>query len=283
MNKVLCFVIACISLLLIINPVFANEKKVAARPWEKWSFTAGGMVHATNTAFRLGGGAGTYIDVEEFLDLDATNTVYFLGGHWRFTENRRHRIDLSWFSLNRSGEKTIGQAISLPREEDEGETDTIPEGTKVESHFEIDVYKLNYSYSFYQDDRVDLAANLGLYIMPLSFGLKTTGVVDVEGDANFTAPLPTIGFRMDFALAPKWFFRSGTQVFYLEYQDFKGGILYTQGAIEYSLWKHFGLGFGVDAFRIEASADGEDYPEIDFSGNVEFNYVGLKLYGRLFF
>ena len=74
-------------------------------------------------------------------------------------------------------------------------------------------------------------AQLGLYIMPISFGIKATGLVDEKGDAKFTAPLPTVGFRMDVALAPKWFFRSGTQIFYLEYQQFKGSILAAQGAV----------------------------------------------------
>ena len=134
-----------------------------------------------------------------------------------------------------------------------------------------------------QDDRIDLAAEIGLYIMPLNFGIKATGIIDEKGEASFTAPLPTAGFRMDIAFTPQWFFRGGTQIFYLEYENYTGAVLATQTAIEYVPWKHFGLGLGVDALRMQASADGEDYPGVDFNGNVEFSYVGLQIYGRVYF
>jgi hypothetical protein len=107
--------------------------------------------------------------------------------------------------------------------------------------------------------------------------------VDEEGTIDFTAPLPTLGLRMDFVLAPKWFFRSGSSIFYLEYEQFKGSVLASQAAIEYVPWDHVGIGLGIESFRFKAEADGEDYPEIDFKGNVEFTYVGAELYTRILF
>ena len=100
---------------------------------------------------------------------------------------------------------------------------------------------------------------------------------------KFTAPLPVIGLRMDIALTPKWFVRTGTQFFYLEYENFAGRISSISGAIEYQPWKHFGLGIGLDSFDLEVEAQGEDYPEINFSGNLQFRYTGLQLYGKFVF
>jgi len=80
----------------------------------------------------------------------------------------------------------------------------------------VDIYEVAYSYSFFQDDRINLAAGLGYYIMPMDFGLNAAGLVNEEGSARFTAPLPVLGLRMDFALTPKWFIRKGSQIFYLE-------------------------------------------------------------------
>ena len=88
---------------------------------------------------------------------------------------------------------------------------------------------------------------------------------------------------MDIVLAPKWYFRGGTQVFYLQYENYRGSVLASQGAFEYVPWKHFGIGLGVDALKMNASADGEDIPGVDFKGNVEFSYTGINLYGRLLF
>jgi hypothetical protein len=44
-----------------------------------------------------------------------------------------------------------------------------------------------------------------------------------------------------------------------------------------------GLGLGFDSLAIHLEADGEDWPGADFEGDVDFKYMGLQLYLRLFF
>lgn len=69
-------------------------------PWEKFGVNLGVFVSATDTSFRIGSGIGLNIDTEEALGLDATNTVFRVDALWRFTDNKRHRLDFTWFSLN---------------------------------------------------------------------------------------------------------------------------------------------------------------------------------------
>jgi len=114
--------------------------------------------------------------------------------------------------------------------------------------------------------------------MPIDFGVKVSGLLDEEGSEKFTAPLPVFGLSMDVALTPKWFIRSGAQVFYLQYDNFTGSILEFRTALEYNPWKHVGIGVGFDTFGLRLEADGEDWPGIDLKGNVEFNYAGVQLY-----
>jgi hypothetical protein len=52
---------------------------------------------------------------------------------------------------------------------------------------------------------------------------------------------------------------------------------------EYNPWKHVGQGLGFDTLAMRLEADEEDWPGIDFSGKVNFNYMGLQLYMRFFF
>jgi hypothetical protein len=87
---------------------------------------------------------------------------------------------------------------------------------------------------------------------------------------------------MDVVLTPKWFLRTGSQVFYLEYDNFTGSILEFRAALEYNPWAHVGMGLGFDALKIKIEANGEDWPSVDFKGNVEFAYTGLQLYLRFF-
>jgi hypothetical protein len=273
--------IVVIAVLLLPAVSGGSEGQSNAQPWETVGLSAGYFISDVDTSLRLGAGLGVDIDLEDLLGLDSTNSVFRVGGLWRFTDNQRHRLDLSWFSLSRDSTLEILGDITF--ENDEGEEITIGAGTTVDSFFDLDIYQLSYSYSFFQDDRLDLAAGIGLYIMPIDLGLSTSGFVNERASANFTAPLPVLGLRMDVALTPRWYIRTGTQVFYLEYKNFTGSILSFAAAVEYKPWEHVGIGVGFDTLGINIEADGEDWPEIDLRGKVQFNYTGLQLYLRLFF
>jgi len=224
---------------------------------------------------------GLTVNLEDLLNFDSTNSVFRIDAFWHFTENRRHRLDLTWFSLRRDGSKTIGRDFTI--EDDNGNEINIPAGTQVESKFDLDIYRGRYSYSFFQDDRMNLAFSIGAYIMPIDIGLRASGLINVDETERFTAPLPTFGLRADFAITPKWFLRSNFEIFYLEIKEFTGTIYESNVALEYIPWKHFGFGLAGNVFNLSIEADGEDYPGIDFKGEIEFKYSGLLLYAKIFF
>jgi hypothetical protein len=119
--------------------------------------------------------------------------------------------------------------------------------------------------------------------MPIEYGITVSGTLENEGQQDFIAPLPTLGLRLDIALAPKWYLRSGSHYFYLKYDRFRGSLITGYTALEYKPWQHVGIGLGFDSFRLGVEAEGEDYPSIDFRGNIDFEYVGAQLYVRYFF
>jgi hypothetical protein len=190
-------------------------------------------------------------------------------------------VDLNWFSLNREAYRRVSDDITIAT--DDGQITELETGLDVSSAFHLDIYQLSYSYSFFLDDRLDLAASAGAYIMPISLSLSAEGSVDKRGSADFTAPLPVLGLRMDVALTPRWFIRNGFQVFYVKYETFTGGVLQVGTALEYNPWDHVGIGLGLDTFGISLKADDEDWPGVDLNGKVVFNYTGLQLYLRCFF
>ncbi|MGD8700970.1 MAG: hypothetical protein PVG51_12520 [Desulfosarcina sp.] len=69
------------------------------QPWEKFGVNLGAFLSTLDTSFRIGSGVGLDIDVEEALDLDTSDTTFRAEALWRFTDNRRQRLDFSWFSL----------------------------------------------------------------------------------------------------------------------------------------------------------------------------------------
>ncbi len=275
-----------LALTAICSPVFAdsppaNPSALTPNPWEKFSVSLGAFISNTNTGVRIGSGVGLDVDVEEVLGLDAQTSVFRADSLWRFTRNRRHRLDASWFALRRTANRTVGEDFDI--EDRHGNKTTIQAGSNIESHFDLDIIETAYSYSFLQDERVDLAGIFGVYVMPISFGLKSSGLVDAQGSLSFTAPLPAIGFRTDVAITPKWFLRSNAQIFAIEYENFSGYLSQIRAAVEFLPIRHVGIGIGVDSMRFGVEGKGEDYPGVDLRGNVDFQYTGLQLYGKVFF
>lgn len=274
---------AAVGLMLIFSPaISAEERNPYDQPWEKFGANFSVFLSAVDSSLRIGSGIGLDIDVEEMLGLDKTNIVFRTDALWRFSKNRRHRLDFIWFSLHRDGTRQIFQDIVI-----EGENNnqiTFETGSTVESSFDLDIYELAYSYSIFQDDRIDLAAGVGLYVIPIDFELRSTRDFLDRGSESITAPLPVINLRTDISLTPKWFIRSRAQVFYLEFDNLTGSILEFQSALEYNPWKHVGIGLGFDAMGITVeSDDDDDLSCVDFKGKVDFDYIGLQLYARLFF
>lgn len=276
------YVFLTAGLIFIIQPSWAGEKSSYDKPWKKVAIDVGYLITSIDTSVNLAAkGLGVEVDAEEFFGLDTTNSVAKINGYWRFTDNLRHRFDLQWSSYRRDGYKKIGRDFTF--EDKNGNEIVIPAGTEVNSHFDVDMYKVSYSYSFFQDDRIDLAAAIGLYWMPIDIGVDSTGLIRVHEEESFDAPLPTIGLRADFAITTKWFIRSKLNIFYLEIDQFKGSIYESTVALEYLPWKHLGFGLAFDTFNLHIEANGEDYPEIDFRGEINFNVTGLLLYAKMFF
>lgn len=250
-------------------------------PWEKAGVNAGVFFSRLNSHVRYGAGVGVDIDPEKLLGLNAQETVFRTDGFWRFSNNRRHRLDLSWFSYRRDSERQVleGFVINDP----DGNAIAVTSGTVVQSSLNLDIYEAAYSYSFFQDDRFDLAVRGGLYVMPIEIMIKAAGLLEGQGSMKFTAPLPVLGYRLDMALTPKWIFRTGTQLFYIQYKSFEGSLLEAQGSIEYAVYKNAALGLGFDTFNFNVSSGGSDYPGVDLEGSAGFRYTGLQLYARMAF
>ena len=255
----------------------SKQQSTENLPWEKASINLGYFISSTNSGVRLSAkGLGVSIDVEDALGLESTTNVFRTGGFWRFSDNLRHRADLTWFALRRDGYRQLGQDIVI-------DGVTYPTGTTVNVGFDIDVYKASYSYSFLQDDRIDIAASIGLYVMPIAFELSATGLLQSQVSESITAPLPVFGLRADFALTPKWLLRTHADLFYLEYKQFKGAVYNTSLALEYKAFKRVGFGVSTEMFNLGVEAEGEDYPQIDLMGKIEYRYLGAMLYGRIYF
>jgi len=258
----------------LANQEVATTTDSAPEPWARFGATAGGVLAAVNSSARIGlPGVGISVDLEELLGLDTGTTTARIESFWRFSENKRHRVDVSWIDLSRRSEATVEQEIDL------GNGETIAVGAQLSTRLDLNLLRAAYSYSVFQDDRFDLALSGGLYIAPIDFDVRATGVTSFSSSFGITAPLPVVGMRMDFAITPRWYLRTDLNVFYLEFSGFKGGITSSTSALEYRPWDHVSFVLGVDSFKFAVEANGStSIPGINQTGSVDFGYTGLLLY-----
>jgi len=248
-------------------------------PWEKVSVRAGGFLTALNTSVRIGltEGSGIDIDLEGALGIESSMWALRADALYRFSKNRRHRLDLSYVGYFRSATRTTTEDIPIG-------DDTIVSGTEVETTYNLQIIKLLYSWSFFMDDRIDLGLGGGLYLMPISLKITPQSGPVAPKKQDLTAPLPVLDLHMDFAITPKWYFKQKYSFFYLAIGNFRGGIIDTELDIEYRFWKYAGVGLGYNSFRLGIQADNPDEGSFfSLNGKIETTYNGLLLYAKFYF
>lgn len=221
-------------------------------------------------------GAGVFIDPQETLGLDSEQTVARISGYYRF--NEKHALDFSYYKIGTTGSKILEE--DLEWEDEDGNEITIPVGAKVSSLLDYEILKLGYLWSFYHTDKVELSAGAGLHVTKVDFDLSasTTSSGGDAQDARVTVPLPVFSFAFNYSITPKlsWLFK--TEVFGLKYGDVTGTYTDNTLAMEYRLYKNFGLGLGLGSSALDIEEDGSD-EKIIYQNRIS----GILLYATVHF
>jgi hypothetical protein len=190
-------------------------------------------------------GVGGLIDTNELLDMDSSVTVGRLDSYWRFTPNQR--LEFSYYNINRTGNKVLNQDVEW-----DGETFAV--GSTVDSKLQTTTYKLNYSWSFYRNEKVDLGIGAGLHITEIDAALSGTAYtnpIDPNNPATqyvgeqaikVLAPLPVGGFRISYNITDRLRIRGATDIFVLKFDGNKGNFRDTTLGLDWRFSKHVGVG-----------------------------------------
>ena len=116
--------------------------------------------------------------------------------------------------------------------------------------------------------------------MPIKFTFESSGRETKKTD--ITAPLPVLGISTEFAFSPRVVLIQSADLLYIKLGNFEARVADIKIAVDYNAWDNFGLGMGLNTFRLNIKADGEDYPLIDFSGDIGFGYTGLFAYAKYY-
>ena len=265
-----------LTLIIILSlsaPLVWADEDYSNEPWERAALYLGAFFVDADTDLKLGGGGlDVNVDGEEILGLDETYTAFRGDLLWRIT--RRNRIDFTYYALHRDGSEAL--VIDIP----DGEGGTVQIGQGVKTQFDIDILRGSYAWSFFKDERFDLAVAAGLYGLKVDFKFETEGVVGgTDERTDFAFPLPVIGLRGNFALSEKWFIRQSFDFFYVKIDDYEGTLVDFLAAVEWNALKYLGLGVGYNYVLMNLEYSGSD----DFLSEFDLRYGGLLAYAKIYF
>jgi hypothetical protein len=213
---------------------------------------------------------GVGIDFERDLGVSDTETEARIDGYYRF--NKRHRVDWTWFKIDRSGTRTIDFDIDLPDFD-------FPPGTTIETTFNTEIIKLAYTFSFLNYEKVEAGIGGGLHIARVDLKLQDVSTFNVQEESDFTAPLPVGRFIFNYDITPRWKWINAIDFFFLETRGFKGTLTDFRTAVEHHTFKNVGFGFGVNRFSIDLETEDADADEIAEASVV---YDGLLVYVKVY-
>ena len=255
--------------------VLLGSGPTLAQDDEKFKLSVGGYsVFNYDSAMSLtetNVGVGVSISPRDTLGLDGEQTVFRLGGRYRFNSN--HALTFSWYKIASDSDKTLLDDIEWVDED--GNTIVIPTGTAVSASLGYDIFKVGYLWSFYHSDKVELAAGAGLHLAKVDVGMAIdSGLFDAElRTAKSDLPMPVLSFMLEYNVTPKfdWFLK--TQLFALELGEWGGVYSDIQLGMEYQVFERFGVGVALGSDGLDVAQE---------SDNVRFNFdnrvTGLHIF-----
>lgn len=258
--------------LLIINAAFFLGPAVVRADddiTDRFSIALGAFIVDRDTETRLDSdslGEGSDLDLETDLGLVRSDSVFRIDGYYRF--NRRHRLDFTYFDLSRKNSKAIDEELQF------GDQIFVVD-TTLKATFDLDIYKLSYTYSVLDRESGFLGLAAGIYVADSSIGLAATGVSQVE-QGELTAPLPVIGLRGGYRLSDRWTLRANAEYFGYKYENIDGALIDLYAGIDYQFMRHFAMGLGYNSVEIDVDAQ-----KNRFNGSLEWKYAGALLYIKL--
>ena len=218
-----------------------------------------------------GVGIGTIVDLEDDFDLPKSVSVLRLDGYFRLS--KAHRIEWTYFALERDGSATL-----VDRDVQIGDV-VFPIQYRVASDWKFSVIKASYSYSFINTAKYEFYLGGGLNIRNISFDF--TGVGSVLGttdtrvfDDNGKLPLPTLTVGMQYNVSDKLSIRFRTESFFIEINDTSGRWQDTYALVDYRIGDRVGIGGGVNVFNIDLEGGLRD----NYRAQTESSYTAFLLY-----
>ena len=258
----------------LATPTIIDSLPKIPDSWEQFSLSIGAFLTNYNSGISFGSeqvGLGIHINIEDALGLKTSTIGFRANVNYRFGKNRRHAFSFGYFGIYRNSHKVLEKELEVGKV-------TLPVGAEIKSDFDLTILRVKYDYSFLHNNYVSIGVSFGLFILPISFSIKTLNFEDQAED--FIAPLPVFGLRSDFVIAKNLYLHQSIELLLFSIENVQGRILDIDISLEHRTFKNVSFGMGINSNRLNISAKGKDYSNIDFFGKLEMEYTGIYLFAK---
>lgn len=244
---------------------------------DKWVFNLGMFVFNSSLKANLNGQSvdNPEIDFDDTFGKARDATRVRGDVLWRITP--AHHLRFMYFDNTNTRTKVLQEDIAW------GDY-TFLSGSSARFRQKLQVFELAYEYAFMRTPTYEVAATIGVHYSELKLQLSgRADITDSEGNTteatattksdSLPAPLPVVGLRAGWVVAPDWYVDTSAQFFRVKAGAFDGNWSDLRVSATWMFHRNYGVGLGYDRFatRVDVSKD-------DFDGRLKTSYSGLQAY-----
>jgi hypothetical protein len=244
----------------------------------KFSLSLGSFIVGTDLKAELRGravGANQEVDFGKDFGLGNDATRVRLDGLWRI--NPKHHLRFMYFDTQNDGTRTLDRTINW------GDY-SFNVGASVTAEARLRIFELAYEYAFARQPTYEVAGTIGVHYIDTQLRLSGSATLtDANGNVSAAgsvtrensvpAPLPVIGLRGGWVVAPQWYLEAHAQFFKAQLQGIDGTITDARVAGTWMFHRNFGVGLGYNYFGADMDLD-----KSSFNGDLKLGYSGLQLF-----
>lgn len=252
------------------------QKSVGAEPLldDKFVVSVGAFVLQTDLKAGLNGQSTNNSDVDfnDTLGRGRDATRLRADALWRITPT--HHVRFMYFDDSRKSSRVLDRAV------DWGDY-TFRVGANIDSQTKVTIAELAYEWAFLRKPAYELAATAGVHYTNIR--VKLSGVAtltDADGNvgqaasvvtsSNVAAPLPVIGLRGGWVVAPHWYVDALGQFFKMKVNGVDGRLSELGVRATWMFSDNFGLGLGYSKYTSTYEVNRNS-----FDGRLRLGYSGL--------
>ena len=236
----------------------------------------GGFIVGTDTKANLNGSTANNPDVDFDRTFgDSDNTRIRADLLWRVTPS--HHLRFLYFDDSTRRKRVIDSDLAWG-------DNVFTAGGEVRSKNSFKIYELAYEYAFIRQPSFELNGTFGVHWMDMSIKLSGDAIITDE-DGNTTsvsgsgkkgsvsAPLPVLGLRAGWVVAPNVYLDAQAQYYKAKVNGYDGRVTDLRAGATYMFTPNLGLGIGYNRFTTRIESDKEK-----FDGRLRFAYSGFQAY-----